>query len=652
MGYKAFLLAGLLAIATDTAMAAMIGNEKNLGWASFRDLTSAQFSSKFDEFSAAGYIMIDVDAYPQGSSLRYSMVWQKNTDGRDWAEHRNLTSAGYNDKWQEYRDLGYRPLDVEGYLKGSNLRFAGIWVDNVEGLGWSSRRNMTGAEYGDYFQQQKGKGRRPIDIEVYPTNSGLRYAAIWYENTPNKKWAALRNMTRNQYQNEVTDRAEKGFRVIDFESYPTANGQRYAAIWEKHPAGRAWVVRSDRSKLAFANLWRRYRDEGYRLVDFERYPTPQGQRYAGFWVENDSRFDYSRKSDIDDLIAQYRSDNNLPGISVAVIEDGKVIYRRGFGWADVEGGKVAHGETVYNAASVSKVIGGTLAAKLEDEGELKDGTPVDLDLTRQTARYLTNIPIGGGDTVTLPNHHTHQVDELLAHLGCVAHYTTNPSIANQTTHYANEIAAVQSIWNTQLVQNCTVGTTRSYSTPGFTFIGAVLERATGRAVDTLVKQELADRYGLPSLRVQFTTSSLPANYERAVPYNGSNNATSYQNNSWKMLGGGIEIHAVDLARFGWKVLNGNIVDPTARDNRMWTPVRAGCGASTSGACRNGLAWSLKSVGGRRVAEHSGSWTGARSFIRVYRDDGLVIAVMSNRKGHSVDDVDGLTTNIGNAVLAP
>ena len=652
MGYKAFLLAGLLAIATDTAMAAMIGNEKNLGWASFRDLTSAQFSSKFDEFSAAGYIMIDVDAYPQGSSLRYSMVWQKNTDGRDWAEHRNLTSAGYNDKWQEYRDLGYRPLDVEGYLKGSNLRFAGIWVDNVEGLGWSSRRNMTGAEYGDYFQQQKGKGRRPIDIEVYPTNSGLRYAAIWYENTPNKKWAALRNMTRNQYQKELTERAEKGFRVIDFESYPTANGQRYAAIWEKHPAGRAWVVRSDRSKLAFANLWRRYRDEGYRLVDFERYPTPQGQRYAGFWVENDSRFDYSRKSDIDDLIAQYRSDNNLPGISVAVIEDGKVIYRRGFGWADVEGGKVAHGETVYNAASVSKAIGGTLAAKLEDEGELKDGTPVDLDLTRQTARYLTKIPIGGGDTVTLPNHHTHQVDELLAHLGCVAHYTTTPSIANQTTHYANEIAAVQSIWNTQLVQNCTVGTTRSYSTPGFTFIGAVLERATGRAVDTLVKQELADRYGLPSLRVQFTTSSLPANYERAVPYNGSNNATSYQNNSWKMLGGGIEIHAVDLARFGWKVLNGNIVDPTARDNRMWTPVRAGCGASTSGACRNGLAWSLKSVGGRRVAEHSGSWTGARSFIRVYRDDGLVIAVMSNRKGHSVDDVDGLTTNIGNAVLAP
>ncbi|MEB3282362.1 MAG: hypothetical protein VKK42_25935 [Lyngbya sp.] len=35
------------------------------------------------------------------------------------------------------------------------------------------------------------------------------------------------------------------------------------------------------TETQFANLWRQYRDEGYRLVDFEHYPTANGDRYAG-----------------------------------------------------------------------------------------------------------------------------------------------------------------------------------------------------------------------------------------------------------------------------------------------------------------------------------------------------------------------------------
>ena len=250
-------------------------------------------------------------------------------------------------------------------------------------------------------------------------------------------------------------------------------------------------MRTDRTELGFANLWRQYRDEGYRLVDFERYNTPTGVRYAGIWVENDLRFDYSRKSTLDSLINQYRSANSLPGISVAIIRNGSTIYRRGFGFADVNDGKVAHGELIYNAASVAKVIGGTLAGKLEAEDRLRDGTTFNFDLTRRTSTYLTNVPIGGGQFRTISSFHTHNVDQLLSHLGCVGHYGTTPAIPNQTTHYANAIAAVQSIWNVGLVQGCTIGTTSSYSTPAFTFVGAVLERLTGHTAARLLREEIA-----------------------------------------------------------------------------------------------------------------------------------------------------------------
>ena len=166
---------------------------------------------------------------------------------------------------------------------------------------------MTSSQFSAYFTEQKKLGRRLIDIEAYPTSGGLRYAGIWYQNVGNVLWAELRDMSRATYQAKLDQYTAAGYRLIDFESYQSGSSQRYAAIWEKNPAGRAFVVRSDRTELAFANLWRHYRDEGYRLVDFERYNTSSGARYAGVWVENDSRFDYSRKGTLDSIIAKYRT---------------------------------------------------------------------------------------------------------------------------------------------------------------------------------------------------------------------------------------------------------------------------------------------------------------------------------------------------------
>lgn len=632
-----------LGLSAGGATAGILKDQKGLAWASFRDLTSSEFSDRFTEYSGKGYIMIDVDGYAFGSGTRYSMIWQANTDNRGWAERRDLTDAQYHDYWVQYKDAGMRPLDVEAYNLGGNLRFAGIWVQNKEGIAWSSHRGLTSAEFGTLFTEKVNAGFRLSDIEAYQTSAGIRWSAIWYQNTDNRPWAELRGLTREQYQAEVDARGADGFVVVDYESYSTPDGQRYAAIWEKKP-GYAWKVLTNRTELEFANLWRQNLDEGFRLVDFERYDTPSGARYGGIWAENDSRYNYARKSKLDSIIADYRADNNLPGISVAVIRNGSTIYRKGFGFADVGAGKVAHGGTVYLSASVSKVFGGTLAAKLEDEEVLRNGTTFNLDLTRRTSAFLTGIPnANGSGTVNIPNQHTHTVQQLLSHLSCVAHYGTTPGIPDQTTHYTNATAAVQSLWNTGLVNNCTIGNTWSYSTHAFTFAGAVLEQATGRTINQLLQNELITPYGLGSIRVMYGAASLPYNYDRAVPYTSTNSATSYSDNSWKVLGGGIEGDAVDMARFAWKVLNGEIVAPAARDNRMWTRVNA--------AQTHGLGWAVVTDGkNRRTAEWNGVSTGARSFLRCYRDNGLVIAILSNRNPHSVRDVGTLANDIGNKVL--
>lgn len=367
---------------------------------------------------------------------------------------------------------------------------------------------------------------------------------------------------------------------------------------------------------------------------------------------------------IDAIVETYYEENNLPGLSIAMIRNGQIIYRKGFGWADIEEKKPARAETVYSIGSVSKPIGAALALKLEDEGRLRNGTAFTLDLDQPTSSYLTDIRNASGQgAVSLPAFHTHTVRQLLSHIGCVAGSSgsTIPDIANQTTHYASAIDAVQSIWNTGLVTKmsnaglpegesndgpCIQGKTWSYSTPGFVFIAAVLESATGRTFNQLLRDELSVPYGLSSIRVQYALPTLPPNDDRASPYDKDNNKISYRDDSWKVPGSGIEIHAVDLARFGWKVLDGEILNPDVRDNRLWRRVEA-----INPNPGYALGWGVTTDGNsRRIAEHPGMATGGRALLRVYRDDALVIAILANRREHPVDDVDVLADRIGDEVL--
>lgn len=71
--------------------AGILYDQKGLGWASFRDITSQEFSDRFDEYSDKGYNLVDMDGYASGNSTRYSMIWHENKEGIGWSSHRGLT---------------------------------------------------------------------------------------------------------------------------------------------------------------------------------------------------------------------------------------------------------------------------------------------------------------------------------------------------------------------------------------------------------------------------------------------------------------------------------------------------------------------------------------------------------------------------------
>jgi len=599
-----------------------------------------------------------------------AFVWQPRTRG--WVERHDMTAAQFDLENQNQRSAGNRLSDFEAYDTSSGMRYAGTWVANTEGIAWSVDYDMTQAEYSTARQNVMSNGYRLVDIEGYETSSATRWGAVWYQSCDNTTWRDVLAMDGPTFDQQESAFARQGFRVVDLESYETSAGQRYAAIWEQQPTTRDWEVQRDLTIKGFINFHRRYEDDGYRLIDFESYDTSGGLRYAGIWAENDARHDFAIAPILDDSIRAYQAQWRIPGMSVVVIRNGEVIFRRGFGFADVANQKTASSQTIYLTASVAKVFGATIAARLEERGLL--------DLSSPTS-----------DFVTLPSDHTHTIEQLLSKTGCVWHYGEGPAPTQQYYQWRDSAVAQM---QAPLLQNppptpgtppqgpiryCTPGRYYHYSTHGFTFVGAALENVLQKDIHTIVYDEIARPYGLSSLRTVAPLVSIGSiggsfvpRYDLAQGYafGGSGSQTqNYEDSSWKVLGGGLQTDALDLARFGWLALNGDIVSPATRDTVLWTSLTGSATnwpSMTSAAPAVGLAWDLRNVAvgtpsptnllnttTRRVAAHGGTATGARSQLTIFRDDGLVIAILTNqRNGPGVTDhpIQGLGDRIGRIVL--
>ncbi|MBO5685400.1 MAG: beta-lactamase family protein, partial [Alistipes sp.] len=69
-------------------------------------------------------------------------------------------------------------------------------------------------------------------------------------------------------------------------------------------------------------------------------------------------------------IRNWMARNNLRGVSLAVMRNEKLIYAKGFGWADKEMEREAEAGDIYRIASASKLITAIGIMKLVDEGKL------------------------------------------------------------------------------------------------------------------------------------------------------------------------------------------------------------------------------------------------------------------------------------------
>ena len=259
----------------------------SVSWRSLRDYNPANFNVAVANALADGLIPIDIDADAGGATYVLGAVFQRNLDGRDWRLRHGLTNDQYEDAWDDAASDGFRLVDFETYVLGGVRFYNGLWVENVEGYGWVSMRNMTQAQWVAFRADQHDAGRIIIDVDHYAFGAGFRYAAAAVTNDENLSWEVEYNQSLATFNATVADYYDDDFRLLVVDSVQTPDGQRFTGIFVRNVNGRSAPAHGQLTAAAYHDIWADYLEDGLRPINQERYETVNGTRYLGVWRQND-----------------------------------------------------------------------------------------------------------------------------------------------------------------------------------------------------------------------------------------------------------------------------------------------------------------------------------------------------------------------------
>ena len=307
---------------------------------------------------------------------------------------------------------------------------------------------------------------------------------------------------------------------------------------------------------------------------------------------------------------------NVPAVSVAVIDSGRIVWAEAWGTADVAAGRPATTGTLFQAASISKPVAATAALTLVQEGRLALDTDVNGALT---SWQVPESPLTADEAVTLRRLLTHTA-------GLTVHGF--PGYA-RSAEIPDAVGVLEGRGNTDPVRvDVTPGSRWRYAGGGYTVAQVLLSDVTGQPFADLMRERVLGPAGMTA-----------STYEQPLPEaRWAEAATAYRDDGqaveegWhvypEQAAAGLWTTPTDLARWGLAILaaydgtEGGVISPeTAR------------AMLTSGMGRYGLGPAIGEDG--RWFGHGGSNEGFRCQVVVFLD-GRGAAVMTNGdRGHEL-----------------
>ena len=185
--------------------------------------------------------------------------------------------------------------------------------------------------------------------------------------------------------------------------------------------------------------------------------------------------DIERK--IDSLFSNYNS--NTPGVAIAIMKDGNIVFKKGYGSANLEYDIPITPQTVFNIASVSKQFTAFSIYLLEKEGKLSFEDDI--------RKYFPDLPVYGKPI---------RIKHLLAHTSGLRDQAALRALAGWHWEDIGTTEQILKLVKKQKELNFETGTAYGYSNTGYTLLAEIVAQVSGKSFSEFTRKNIFDPLGM------------------------------------------------------------------------------------------------------------------------------------------------------------
>jgi CubicO group peptidase (beta-lactamase class C family) len=317
---------------------------------------------------------------------------------------------------------------------------------------------------------------------------------------------------------------------------------------------------------------------------------------------------------IDEFFSVYNS--ATPGAAVAVVKDGKTVFKKGYGMANLEYDVPVTPKTVFNAASVSKQFTAFAVYLLEKQGKISFEDDI--------RKYLPEVP-DFGKTV--------KIKHLLAHTSGLRDQWAILTLAGWRMDDVITTEHVLKMIGRQKRLNFEPGSAYSYSNSGYTLLAELVRRASGKTFAAYARENIFEPLGMTETRFYDDFEKIVKN--RADSYESENGVYEKRNLNHSNVGATSLLTTVeDLGKWALNLEKPVVGDadlikrfnqPSLLDNGQ-PVVLAVIDGETSYHAKGQFTRNYRGV---NLLNHTGHIAGYRAYLVRFPDHLLSVVILGN-----------------------
>jgi CubicO group peptidase (beta-lactamase class C family) len=317
------------------------------------------------------------------------------------------------------------------------------------------------------------------------------------------------------------------------------------------------------------------------------------------------QIDASTRARIDAIAAAVLEQTGVPSASVAIIQQGKVVYTHAYGNARLQPHVPATPSMRYSIGSISKQFTAAAVLLLQEEGKLR------LDDT--VSQYLPGLTRGEDVTIR----------QLLSHTSGYQDYWPEDYVMTPMLAFVTAQQIIDQ-WGKKPL-DFDPGAQWQYSNTNYVIAGQIVEKVAGMPLFDFLVARIFRPLGMRSVwnsdEGRLTTADATAYYRHAL---GPLRVAPKEGRGWMFAAGELAMTAGDLALWDASVMAQTVMKPESY-REMATEVKLTDGKGT----HYGLGVEVLNLHGHPALEHSGEVSGFVADNLVLVDDKAAVAVLTN-----------------------